>query len=576
VSGALAEAVAADSVGATTVEDAPPVEGRSARWTSFGAWGLAAYLGSVAALVAAVLVYLHGTFVYVLDDPAIHLSVAENLVRDGTWGVEGGAFQSASSSPLWTLLLAGAAAVTPGNDHWLPLLLNVVAGVGVVLLIGRNQVAIAGRRWSDRAAVAFVVVVLLFLPGLALVGMEHTLHILLVLGAVLAVQQRADQPLGRAWVVPWGLLALASLARFETAFVAAGLALGLVVQAAAARRNLRAAVVKGAAISVAALVPVALFGLVNHALGGGYLPNSILAKGQGLGASSRAGNGSGPIDMAQRLTADPVVAGLVVVAVAYLILTWGRPAPQRLLAVTVVGATVLHAAFADMGWYERYQAYLIAVGVLMLLGVLAELPAGVQRRCLAALVVGSCLLAPNKINALVKVPMAADDMYRGQYQVARFLERYYEGQVIGTDQLGYISLFHDGPITDYAGLGDYEALQRYPDDSEDAEQMQRYLADLARERGIEVVALPSWGIDADKPPGWISVGFFESSGNEVTRVSDVFVLWATTPEAVRPLQEHLREFGRDLPPRMTLTLNEWATWKADAELQATGKGSAGS
>ena len=42
-------------------------------------------------------------------------------------------------------------------------------------------------------------------------------------------------------------------------------------------------------------------------------------------------------------------------------------------------------------------------------------------------------------------PRAADDMHRQQYQAGQFLARYYDGEPVATDQLGYIGYLHHGP-----------------------------------------------------------------------------------------------------------------------------------
>src|SRR4030095_12715183 len=81
----------------------------------FERWGIGAYLVAVGVLVAGILVRLGGTLVYTLDDAALHLSIAQKLVAHGTWGVVPGSFESASSSPLWTLLVAAGMVVTPGS-----------------------------------------------------------------------------------------------------------------------------------------------------------------------------------------------------------------------------------------------------------------------------------------------------------------------------------------------------------------------------------------------------------------------------------------------------------------------------
>jgi hypothetical protein len=548
---------------------------------AFERWGIAAYLVVVAALVVAVLVWLGGKFIYVLDDPAIHLSIADKLVRHGTWGVAAGHFQSASSSPLWTVLVAAGLAVTPGAvEEWVPLALNVVAGLGVVVVLGRAQVALRpgsdrGRR-LDLVATAALVVVALFLPGLALVGMEHTLHVLLVLTAVIAVHQRVELGAARLGWLPYALLALATLTRFETAFVAVGLAVGLALADTDAAGDVRAAVQARwhpiVGVLAAAAVPTVAFALWNKAMGGGFLPNSVLAKGQGTGDRSSGSNGLGLSDIAGRLTHDPLLALLVGVAVIYLVVTWGRPARQRLTAVTLVVASLLHAVLADMGWFERYQAYLLAVGVYFLLGVVADLPVELRRRALVSAVALTVAFGMIKIVLVAQTPLAADDMYRQQYQAARFFQRYYDGQAIATDQLGYISLLHEGPITDLAGLGDYEVLEERPADrSERPEYWQR----LSEERGLTVVAVYDTIALTGAPADWVLGASLHIDGEPVTSVTPNLQIWSATSDKaqVDALIAHLDEFQDDLPDRMSLDLNEWAGFQAashreDAEAAA--------
>ena len=87
--------------------------------------GIAIYLGLVAVLLTASLALTGGSFTFAQDDPYIHLAMARTLAEHGVWGIAPDAFASASSSPLWTLLLAalwtlGAKAV------WVPFVLNLI------------------------------------------------------------------------------------------------------------------------------------------------------------------------------------------------------------------------------------------------------------------------------------------------------------------------------------------------------------------------------------------------------------------------------------------------------------------
>lgn len=547
-------------------------------------WGLATYLIAVVVMVAAVVVWLGGRFVYVLDDPAIHLSMADRLAHDGTWGVTAGDFQSASSSPLWTALLAAVLLVAGPLAEWVPLLLNVAAGVAVVWLLAQAPAAVspARRRPLDAAATVVLVAVVLFLPGLALVGMEHTLHVALVLAAVLGVDRLVRGEPGVRPGLVYAAVALATLARFETAFVAAGIAAALLVADRAGTAADRAAEpgagdasetgpdagdapgsddgrpgldrrtrrVRAVGVLAAAALPIAAFGVVNKAMGGAWLPNSVLAKGQAT--DHTAGGGTGPVDVVNRLTHDPLLAAFFALAVGYLLVrgTRGRAAvPAVILAV----AAPLHAALADVGWYERYQAYLLAVGAYLLLAVLSEVPAPVRRRALVLVCVLGLVFGTVKTSLLVRAPLAADDMYRHQYQAGRFLDRYYDGEPVATDQLGYISYLHRGPITDFAGLGDHDVLDAPAGDGID-EQWAR----LHAERGFRVVVLYDVSAAFNVPAGWVRAGEWVSDGEPVSGVSSTLQFFATTTDEIEPLQEHLREFEDELPARTHLVLNEQA------------------
>jgi hypothetical protein len=368
----------------------------------------------------------------------------------------------------------------------------------------------------------------------------------------------------RPWWLAYLMLVLATLTRFETGFVAAGLAAGLAIGDGDVRAAVSARRRRIAGVLAAAALPTVAFALGNHAMGGGLLPNSVLGKGQGAGAGASQSDGIGPADIAGRLTQDPLLSALVMVAIVYLVFTWGQVARARLTAVTLVVAAGLHAALADVGWYERYQAYLIAIGIYMVLRILGELPVGARRRGLVALVLLIGVLGTAKVTLMAQAPLAADDIYRQQYQAGRFLERYYDGQPIATDQLGYISLFHHGPITDFAGLGDYEVLKEMPSGAAGRPEFWQRLTD---ERGFRVVAIYDTSALEGAPPTWVLGGTLHIEGGRVTGLTKDLQIWAATPDKaeVDALVDHLHDFASDLPDRMTLEINDYAGFQASAK-----------
>jgi hypothetical protein len=544
---------------------------------SFLRWGAATYGVVLAVLVLHTLRTTHGRLVYVLDDPAIHLSVAENLVHHATWGVEAGHFQSASSSPLWTVLLAGYLLVSPLSDALGPLLLNAAAAVAVIAVLGRNQTVLRPslRRPVDALAVAALVTVPLFLPALTMVGMEHVLHMALVLGAVVLFHRRErGDPWGPAWL-PYVVLALATLARLETAFVAAGIGVALIARclpasepgepsehnghsesgehAAPLGRQLR----KTALVGLSAALPLAVIAAFTRLMGQGMLPNSVLAKArtdpQNLGHSLLRAT-------FERFTTDPVLATLAAVAVGALIVAWRRERRYVFPATVFVVALGLHAVFARMGWYERYQAYLILLGVYAGLQLAADAVPVAQRRVRPALVpvlvLASLLFASDKVGLLTGVPEAVADTYEQRYQAGRFFDRYYDGEPVATGELGYVSLMHDGPITDMFGLGDYEVLRAWRANGE--RPPASYWEDLIRDRGVRVVAVYPSTLYMDTPSSWVLVGSWVLPHGVVTAFEPTFQFWATTPDEVVPLQRRLREFEAELPPTVEVQINELA------------------
>src|SRR6187402_792835 len=69
-----------------------------------------------------------GEFIYPLDDPFIHMQIARNLAFHGTWGINPQEFGSASSSLLYTVILAALFKLFAANVL-IPFIINCAAGV---------------------------------------------------------------------------------------------------------------------------------------------------------------------------------------------------------------------------------------------------------------------------------------------------------------------------------------------------------------------------------------------------------------------------------------------------------------
>jgi len=567
-------------VRAATPAEAAALESRVERGAAW--WAAATVLGCSLVLLVAVLWRTGGVFVYVLDDPAIHLTVARRLAFDGTWGVVAGEFQSASSSPLWTLILAPTQWVARGTaGEAVPLVLNVAAALWVVRLLAPDLSFLrpSRRRPLDAAAVAAVVVTLLYLPGIVFLGMEHTLHLALVLAAVLAAEQRWAHPgahrrtaAGR-WA-PYVLVGLALLTRGETAGVVGGLAVALVVVGSgrwadpddppASWAERRRAIAGLGGVVAAALAAVAV---PNLAFGQHALPNSVVVK----TLTGRGGDNDRTVAASlDRLLSDPWLTVIVVLAAAVIVASRRGTARAALFpAVVALVAVVAHVASASVSYDLRYQTYLYGLGTLVLLRTVPAVPLGAlaprwRPYAPAAIVLVVASAGVYSVRNTVTVPEHAELFANDRYQPARFLASAYPDDPVAISELGYIGLYHDGPLTDVYGLGDHEVLQARVDGRADA----RFWDDLQRRRGFRVVVAYPFALNGEDPAGWYHV----ADWHRTDAYYDTISFWATVPEEVEPLLGALQKYEPDLPAGTTVAYNPLVTLAAS---EAMARSSAG-
>ncbi len=333
---------------------------------------LSALLLPIAAIEWYVLRHTGGTFMYPLDDTFIHMALARNLAFHGVWGMNPYAFASASSSVLYTLLLAALFKLF--SVHVLiPFVLNAIVAIVVLVVV---------RRWLEKQRVSgagqlVILLGLIFLtplPILVICGMEHTLQCLFCFLFIYGFSgwlEKATTTAG-SWKLPWPLFVygmLVTFIRYEGLFIIAIACLILLYH-----RKLGLAIRLGF-ISV---LPLVVFGAYSVAKGSYFLPNSVLLKSEGAPLSI-----GGLLHYVNTLLVDkltvvktdnlPVGAprpGISLLATQRLLillplsfLVFWKYIRQRVAYGYILGmllvVTVIHLCFAATGWLYRYEAYLV-------------------------------------------------------------------------------------------------------------------------------------------------------------------------------------------------------------------------
>ncbi len=418
-------------------------------------------LTGLSVLAAISMARTDGQLFYTLDDPYIHLAVAESILRGG-YGVNLSEFSAPSSSILYPYLLAGA--LWLGLGDWSPMVLVVFGAVLTAWLMAGAfwRYAVAPQSWRSIAFAAVVLVPMLMavnVLALPMTGMEHMLHTALTVAAVIGLFELSrDRPLP-LWFL--AVLIVLPLIRYE------GLALVLpAILALLWRRKF-----VGAAVVVAVLTAaMGGFAWVLVQNGVPILPSSVMVKSKLIADTLDAGAKDTPV-------LDLVVAfgdralgsfgnryGTILgagMAMLTLALTTRRPGDSNrvILWLCVCLALLGHILIGHFGWFSRYEIYAMAMMITALILVYSDFWRALDARFFFKTVgaVGLlALLAGDYLLTVLRTPAASHNIYVQQYQMHRFAVDYFP-HTVAVNDLGYVAYGNDNFVLDLWGLGSEEA-----------------------------------------------------------------------------------------------------------------------
>lgn len=414
-----------------------------------------------------------GRLVYALDDTYTHMAMADTLAFHGVWGCTPYRFASGSSSPLWVVLLT----IFSGFGHVAPLLLNVGFGLATLALCDawlRGRGAPTLLRFATLAGL----VIVLPMPAMVLLGMEHQLHVFLTLAFVAcAVDLLLRDDRTRAALRRLALLgALLGASRYEGFFLVALVCAALVVAG-----RWRA----GVALGAAAAVPATVLGGIAALNGSPFLPNPLLIKAGGLSASvwDSILKPIGQPDVDAMLQSPQLlwlsVAAIVVAGACAWRAGTVRSASVLLPLLLVLAIALhLHYAFSSAFHAYRYDAYLLAFALIALAVILTEQLAAVgssrARHAIAAAVMLAATLALGDVRSALTAPNEVESAgltFREHHRAAEFVSRYFSGQTVAVNDIGVMAYRADADVVDMFGLCDVGPVlaRRRPQGYEKAE-----------------------------------------------------------------------------------------------------------
>lgn len=508
-----------------------------------------------------------GRFIYSLDDPYIHLALAEEIAA-GTYGINPGEPASPSSSVLWPFLLAPFARLE-GFDL-VPLVLNFLvslatlyvytqfaqltlgypgppAAVGAGGFLGGPPAVLsplATRAWA--AWIATLLIPATNLVGLAFTGMEHTLQSFLCAATMLGLIRALTRKRSPGWLAP--VMILACLTRYECLAVVLPAALVLWL-----RRERKTALLG----LLGSLFGLAVFSCFLHAQGLAWFPASVLSK---SGFSGPGGLTPDLVDAVEnqihKNMSLPLAKLLAWGGLALFLTALVRPT-HRLFAAAAAVSISLHLAFGQFGWWDRYEIYSMVTAGLALLWVSGEWLARLCARAPILLAAGFLLVlalpaAVPYTRSFQNTPLASANIYEQQYQMHRFVVDYYKAPVAVND-LGWVAYRSPYYTLDLWGLASLEALEARARSLDGSNPSPQWMDRLARQKGVHLALIYNTWFPV-RPPNWTLVARLYLAGARTSAGDAVVSFYLLEPTRALPLKAILTDFETTLPRGVRLEM----------------------
>jgi hypothetical protein len=491
-----------------------------------------------------------GRWIYALDDPYIHMSIAKSLILSGVWGISQGSFANASSSILWPLLIAMVFVVT-GFEEKVPLFLNIIFAIISILLLFRLTKQIQIPSWLGGLLI-LPVIFLAPMPAIVMTGMEHIAHFTVSLVVIsLVVELLSAQNISiKHQVLLLISTFLLSAVRYE------GFFLGLVAACCVVFKGKYKLAV---AILGSILLPIILFGMVSVRNGWSFIPNPILLKtdfpmdGISMDFITRSFEHG-----LWRSDQNPEIQWLIgfsfVSIVIHLISKESLARKVAWLNILFLGMLVPHILWAGFGWFFRYEMYLMGTGIFINLLTLAYFLVGSETRTLGGYAWRSAVVLvllfwgtpyfSDRGKANRQVVSATTNIYQQQYQMARFITVYFANEPVAINDIGAISYYTNAEVVDLWGLANREVSEEMIQRTYNTESIIR----ITRNAKARLALIYDSWFQGEKeiPADWIRVGQWTIQNNVVCGDETVSI-YALDPEEATELVDHLIDFSSKLP-----------------------------
>ena len=176
-------------------------------------------------------------------------------------------------------------------------------------------------------------------------------------------------------------------------------------------------------------------------------------------------------------------------------------------------------SFAGTGMFFRYEAYLVGLGIVVVLLEISDLVTKrklivrIRRELIcrnaAAILLAIVFLSPlfyRAAAAFSHTPKASTNVFQQQYQMGLFLRRYYQGSTVAVNDLGAVNFLADLHCLDLCGLASMEVAELIRQGRYQTE----YMRQITKQENVKIAMVyDTWfsgGRYCKLPAEWTRVG----------------------------------------------------------------------
>lgn len=470
----------------------------------------------------------NGVFLYTLDDPYIHLTLATNIAN-GHYGLYPKEFTSPISNILWPFILAPFHRVS--FFVWLPFILNFLISLVILGIFSSLYLSISSKDNHHSLNIKPLLLLTLLIPALNLVGllfsgMEHSLQMALSLLAIAGFITTLKQK--HFSIVFATILVLGPLVRYEN------LCLSIPILFVLSRQGYFK---KSLITLLILLTSLGIFSLFLLYHGEPLLPVSILNKNNFL-ESNRLG-----FPVFHQLFKNLFnIQGIIfyfseIVLLGFIFFSKISKDNKMVLSILSM-AFFLQLIFGRFDWYHRYEMYLWAcLWYVMLHLYFSSKQASKRLSSYHFLIFFMILGSFSYFTVLISLAKASNNIYKQQYQMKQFVMNWVRGPVAAND-IGWLSFENPYYVLDLYGLGNYQIYKNRV-----FQENGNWMNDIVTQNSIELAMIyKNWFPYI--PKNWVLLRCLTYDNTPLIGENTVY-FYATDKKYVKNLSTKLDHFKQD-------------------------------